>query len=78
MFFLFNTANSEVIGFYNQRDYVNALRRNSDLAQLSSIRAAEIMREQIWEIDPNYSVDLWGNAEDVYAQYIRRSNLYNN
>ena len=71
MFFLFNTANSEVIGFYNQRDYVNVLRHNADLAQLSNTRAAEIMREQIWEIDPNYSVD-------IYAQYIRRSNLYNN
>lgn len=78
MFFLFNTANSEVIGFYNQRDYVNALKNSADLAQLSNTRAAEIMRNQIWEIDPNYSVDMWATAEDVYAQYIRRSNLYNN
>lgn len=78
MFFLFNTANNEVIGLYNQRIYVNALRNNADFAQLSNSRAAEIMREQIWAIDPNYSIDMWSTAEDVYAHYVRRSDLYNN
>lgn len=78
MFFLFNTANNEVIGYYNQRDYVRALKSNEDYAQICNTRAADIMRDQIWAIAPNYSVDMWSTAEDVYAQYIRRSNLYNN
>ena len=78
MFFLLNTANNEVTGYYNQRDYVRALRNNEDYAQICNTRAADIMHDQIWAIAPNYEVDMWSTAEDIYPHYIRRGNLYNN
>lgn len=75
MFFLLNTANNEVIGFYNQRDYVRALRNNEDYEQICNTRAADIMHDQIWAIAPNYDVDMWASAEDIYPHYIRRGEL---
>lgn len=76
MFFLLNTRTNEVVGYYDQRDLIKVLKSSDDYAQISSIKASEIMREQIWNISPEFYADMWGTAEDVYCWYIRRNNNF--
>lgn len=78
MFFAHNTANNEVIGFYNLSDRNRLVGVSHDVVAVCKTRAAEIMRYAIWSIDPDFSTDMWGTAEDVYHWYIRRANLYAN
>ena len=78
MFFGYNTANNEVIGFYNLSDRNRLVGVNNDIVAICNTRAADIMRDAIWSIDPSFTTDMWGTAEDVYHWYITRSNLYAN
>ena len=78
MLFAHNTANNEVIGFYKLYDRNRLVGVNHDVVAVCNTRDAEIMREVIWSVDPGFTTDMWGTAEDVYHWYIRRANLYAN
>lgn len=79
MYFVYNANTREVIGFYNKRDVVNICERDTNVREIPSDHAANIMKAQIWETAPDFfKIMCEGNAENVYKHYIRRSNLRRN
>ena len=75
MYFVYNSKTREVIGLYNKRDVKAICELNENVMPIPTHHAENIMKEQIWEIDPNFYADMWSSAEDIYKQYIRRNSL---
>ena len=75
MYFVYNSKTREVIGIYNKCDVKAICEHNEDVMPIPANRAENIMKEQIWKINPNFYTDMWSTAEDIYKQYIRRNSL---